>query len=125
MRIGNNISSELTLHTGAPQGCVLSPLLYFLFTVTLHDTNSIIKFADDTTVVGAITNNDKLAYREEVRELVLWCQDNNLSVNISKTKELFIDFRKQRREHAPIQIKGTAVERVSSFKCLASISSMT
>jgi hypothetical protein len=38
-------------------------------------TNSIIKFADDTTVVGLITNNDKTAYREVVRALGVWCQE--------------------------------------------------
>jgi hypothetical protein len=32
-----------------------------------HDSNTIIKFADDTTVVGLITDNDETAYREEVR----------------------------------------------------------
>jgi hypothetical protein len=43
---------------------VLSPLLYYLFThdcVATHASNSIIKFADDTTVVGLITNNDETA----------------------------------------------------------------
>jgi hypothetical protein len=30
--IGNRTSSTLILNTGAPQGCVLSPLLYSLFT---------------------------------------------------------------------------------------------
>jgi hypothetical protein len=55
----------LILNTGAPQVCVLSPLLYPLFT---HDSNTIIKFADDTTVVDLITDNDETAYREEVRE---------------------------------------------------------
>ena len=46
VRIGNNTFSTLTLNTGAPQGCDLSPQLYSLFTyncVALHDTNSIIK----------------------------------------------------------------------------------
>ncbi|XP_052334968.1 uncharacterized protein LOC127911710 [Oncorhynchus keta] len=69
VRVGNNISTPLILNTGAPQGCVLSPLLYSLFThdcVATHASNSIIKFADDTTVVGLITNNDETAYREEV-----------------------------------------------------------
>ena len=72
VKVGNNISTSLILNTGAPQGCVLSPLLYSLLThdsVTMHASNSIIKFADVTTVVGLISNNDETTYREEVRAL--------------------------------------------------------
>ena len=50
-----NSSTTLILNTGAPQGCVLNPLLYSLFThdcVTKHESNTINKFADDTTVVA-------------------------------------------------------------------------
>ena len=97
VRLGNNTSATLTLNTGPPQGCVLSPLLYSLFThdcVAKHESNTIIKFADDTTVVGLITNNDETAYREEVRDLAVWCHDNNLSLNVIKTKELILDYRK-------------------------------
>ena len=60
---------------------MLSPLLYSLFThdcMARHNSNTIIKFADDTTVVGLITDNDETAYREEVRDLAGWCQNNNL-----------------------------------------------
>jgi hypothetical protein len=67
---------------------------------------------DDTTVVGLITNKDETAYREEVRELAVWCQDNNLSLNVSKTKDLIGDYRKRRAE------QGVVVERVESFKFL-------
>ena len=87
-------------------------LLYFLFThdcVATHAYNSIIKFADDTTVGGRITNKDKTANREEVKALAEWCQENNFSLNVKKTKELIVDFRKQQREHAPIHIYGAAV----------------
>jgi hypothetical protein len=86
VRIDNNTSSTLTLNTGAPQQCVIISLLYSLFPhdcLALHDTNSVIKFADDTTVVGLITNNNESAYRVEVSELALWCQDKNLSLNVS------------------------------------------
>ena len=34
-----------------------------------HGSNTIIKFADDTTVVGLITDNNEAAYKEEVRDL--------------------------------------------------------
>jgi hypothetical protein len=56
------------------------------------------KFADHTTVVVLITNNDETAYREEVRVLGVWCQENNLSLNVDKRKELIMFFRKQQRE---------------------------
>jgi hypothetical protein len=97
VKVGNNISTLLILTTGAPQGCVLSTLLYSLFThdcMATHASNSIIKFADDTNIVGLITNNDETAYRQKVRALALWCQENNLSLNVNKTKALIVDFRK-------------------------------
>jgi hypothetical protein len=75
-------------------------------------TNSIIKFADDTTVIGLITNN-------ETRVLGVWCQENNLTLNV-KTKEMIVDFRKQQREHPPMHIDGTVVEKVESSSAYTS-----
>jgi hypothetical protein len=97
VKVGINISTSLTLNTGAPQRCVLSPLLYSLFThdcVAMHNSNSIIKFAYDKRAVGLINNKDEKAYREEVRALGVWCQENNLTLNVNKTKEMMVDFRK-------------------------------
>ena len=57
------------------RGSVLSPLLYSLFThdcTARSDSNTIINFADYTTVVGLITDNDETAYREEVSDMAMW-----------------------------------------------------
>ena len=48
----------------------------------------------------------------------MWCQDNNLSLNVSMTKELFVDYRKRRAEQAPINIDGAVVEQLESFMFL-------
>ncbi len=70
-------------------------------------------------VLGLINNNDEAAYLDEVERLTSWCQDNCLSLNVSKTKELIVDFRKrQQQPYTPLMISGTPVERVSSFKYL-------
>ena len=71
-----------------------------------------------TTVKGLITDNDETAYREEVRELAVWCQHNNLSLNVSKTEELIVDYRKRGAKQAPINVNRTVVEWVESFKFL-------
>jgi hypothetical protein len=97
---------------------VLSPLLYSLFThdgVAKHASNSIIKFSDETTVVGLITNNDETGYREEVRALGVWCQENNLSLNINKTKEMIVDFRKQQRDQQWRRWKASSLSVYTSL----------
>ncbi len=58
-------------------------------------------------------------YLDEIERLTSWCQDNCLSLNVSKNKELIVDFRKrQQQPYTPLMISGTPVERVSSFKFL-------
>ncbi len=121
VRVGSNTSSTITLNTGAPQGCVLSPLLFTLLThdcTPSHNSNLFIKFADDTTVVGLISNRDETNYRSEVSCLAGWCSDNNLSLNVEKKKEIVVDFRRVHSLHAPLTINGATVERVSSTKFL-------
>ncbi|KAK2899391.1 hypothetical protein Q8A73_012520 [Channa argus] len=99
--ISHNLTHKLQTHHKhwPPQGCVLSPILYTLFTydcVASHKDNIILKFADDTTVIGRIVGGDEAAYRREVASLVSWCGDNNLTLNTDKTKEMIVDMRKER-----------------------------
>jgi hypothetical protein len=113
VRVGNNTSATLILNPWAPQRYELSPLMYSLVThdCTAKHGSNIIKL-----LVGLITDNDETAFWEEVRDLVVWCQDNNLSLNVIKTKEMIVDYRKRRTEHIPILIDGAILEQVESFK---------
>ncbi|KAK1795573.1 hypothetical protein P4O66_001069 [Electrophorus voltai] len=121
VRMGSSTSNTTTLSTGAPQGSVLSPLLFTLLThdcAAMHSSNHIIKFADDMTVVGLINKDNESAYREEVRDLVSWCKVNNLYLNVDKTKEMVVDFRRARQDHSPLAINGSSVEIVKNIKFL-------
>ncbi len=99
-------SSCLSLSTG-------SPLLYTLYThdcTPTHSSNTIIKFADDTTVVRFNSEGDESSYRDEVEQLLVWCIENNLALNITKTKELIIDCRRKKTDIQPLFINGDTVE---------------
>ncbi len=52
----------------------------------------LLKFADDTTLIGLINDSDKSAYRQEVKELAVWCSLNNLELNTLK----IVDFRRKK-----------------------------
>ena len=56
------VPSTTIMNTGTPQGYVLSPLLYYLFTndcVSHHSSVPLLKFADDTTLVGLVSDSDE------------------------------------------------------------------
>ncbi|KAM9833783.1 uncharacterized protein ACBT44_008218 isoform 1-T1 [Syngnathus typhle] len=53
----------------------------------------LLKYADDTTLIGLIQDGDETAYRQEVERLVHWCSQNHLELNPLKTVEMTVDFR--------------------------------
>ncbi|KAK3553556.1 hypothetical protein QTP70_004574 [Hemibagrus guttatus] len=89
-----------------PSGCArLSPA--GKDSATSYSTNHIV-----------ITNSNKANYRNKVSQLVQWCNDNNLFLNVGKNKEIVIDFRRGPPQYPPLTINGAAVERMNSTKFL-------
>ena len=119
----NSFSSNLSiLNTGAPQGTVLSPILFTIYT---NDYKAdfynipIIKYADDTIIQALIKSSEDLTnYRNEIVKFTNWCNSHCLQLNVKKTKEMIFDFRKKDNVHEPIIISNETVERVSEYKYL-------
>ena len=118
-------SKKVVLNTGAPQGCVLSPLLFSIYTDEMkirNDVVSLYKFADDMALVGLLVREQRLCeqfYFDHVFALQDWCSASALQLNAGKTKELIVDFTKASgNTHRPVTVGNDDVEVVESFKYL-------
>jgi hypothetical protein len=118
----DGINSEvLPVHVGVPQGSVLGPLLFILYT---NDLNYLLEqykkifFADDTTVFIFNENPDELIkdLRKCTENIIDWCNYNKLSLNCTKTKLMIFTNRKVTFQ--PLIVKGKEIERVKSYKYL-------
>ncbi len=121
VRLRKFSSSPRTISTGALQGCVLSPLLFSLYTneCTSKDPSvKLPKFADDTTLISLIQDGDEYAYRHEVKELAVWCSLNNLELNTLKSVEMIVDFRRNSPALPPLTTMNSTVTAVESFRFL-------
>ena len=89
--------------------------------VSHHPSVKLLKFADDTTMVGLITRGDESTYRGEIERLQSWCNVNNLELNALKTVEMVVDFRKDPVPHLPLMLGDTRVEVVESCRFLGMV----
>ena len=126
--MGHTQSSIRILNTGAPQGCVLSPVLFSLYTSDCRSSSSecsIIKYADDTVITGYLGSDNVEGYTATINNFVEWCNDHFLKLNVTKTKELIVDFRRIKGEHRQVNINGEDVEQVKEYKYLGTTISNT
>ena len=122
VKLSSSIRSAVTVsNIGAPQGTVAAPFLFTLYTADIRSSMEmcpLVKFADDSAIVGLIDKDDDRAYLQQVQVFVEACEKNFLELNVSKTKEMVIEFRKNVEAPIPVTIRGTEVERTRTYKYL-------
>jgi hypothetical protein len=105
---------------GSPQGCVLSPFLYILYTnscTSSHPDRHLVKFADDTALISLL-HDDEDHHGPVLDGFTEWCEGSHLVLNTNKTKEMCIDFRKRTTPSSAISIRGQNIEIVEQYKYL-------
>ena len=119
--LSTKYSDTITTNTGAPQGTVLSPFLFILYTSdcrTIHDNIIMDKYADDSSQLGKLIDDNASNFLSEINYFVDWCDRNYFLLNVPKTNEMIIDFRINSTDPPPVIIKGAEVKRVEIHKHL-------
>ena len=117
-----DISSNLAIGHGVPQGSILGPILFVIYINDLPQCltkSSIGMYADDTVIYFSATSPGliKQVLQNDLNYVEQWLQESKLVLNQSKTKWMLFGTR-QKLEHSSdieIQFHGRNIEGVSSF----------
>ena len=121
VKYNNTKSSIKTLPCGVPQGSVLGPLLFIIYTNDLPNCLKVTKtilFADDTTIFLSSQNKQFLyeSVNKDLHSLNEWFQTNKLSLNVSKTNYvLFNNTRVDNADNFSLTIANESIERKNDY----------
>ena len=120
--VDGKTSNPIITNTGTPQGCCLSPLLFSIYTnrITSNLSNvTVIKYADDTCIIGCIANqSDLCTYFEEINRIAKQCNDLNLLLNPTKTQEMLFSTQYVKPCTPDLVLNGTTIVLSDQVKYL-------
>jgi hypothetical protein len=134
VKIDDDQSDRLSLEFGVPQGSVLGPVLFTLYTTPLSDIISKYDdishhlYADDTQVYFTITpNNASITIprlQSCLEDIQTWMAENKLKLNPDKTEFILIGTKKQQsmfKNIFPVDILGNLITPTEKVRNLGVI----
>lgn len=122
VKLGNTRSSKKTVTAGTPQGSLLSPLLFTIFTYDFpqHPNTMLAQYADDTAVLTRSTQQRFIVKRlqEAADDMEDWFRKWRIDVNASKSAAVFFTRRRKLRPLNNIQLFDEDVPWKASTKYL-------
>ena len=124
------MQSEYRLIThGVPQGSVLGPLLFIIFTNDLPQSvsRSILDiYGDDTTLSTSVAVSDlptlQQRLQNDINKIADWTYGNKMVLNASKTKSLLVTGKRLEKKALDTALKiscnSSEIEQVNSQKLL-------
>ena len=73
---------------------------------------------DDTTEFTSSPDPTDSKLQEAATETNTWTNNNDMKLNLTKTKEMIIDFHKEKADPPPIKLDNITIDRVTSIKLL-------
>ena len=102
-------SARAVTCTGSPQGYVLSPLLYILYSddcLSNQENSSLVRFADDSALLSLLLGTQD-GHGASLDDFISWCDKSYLDLNVNKSKEVIADFtHTHSHTHAHIHAHG-------------------
>ena len=76
------------------------------------------KYSDDSAMAD-FSNSDS-HFEQQVTKVTRWCKDSYLDLNVEKTREMVVDFRRNGCV-GELVIEGVIVEKVNEYKYLGTV----
>ena len=134
VKIGNTLSDLRNLNFGVPQGSVLGPILFTLYTYPLSkiiSSYNLVKhhlYADDTQIYIDLTTDNAPSAISQLQkcltDIQLWMNSNKLKLNPDKTEFMIIGTDNQRNilsKFLPVNILGNDLYPSTSVRNLGVI----